>query len=135
MAAARIDTSGPSETVSASFTLSLLSSIHEITPTMKMAQGSERLVTAERAYWGLARTAQGDSISGMRCASSYPEVVESQRRTVGSWANWDDTREVARNRNRHVRRHGAPGRIRTFGLALRRRALYPLSYEGNGCRV
>jgi hypothetical protein len=27
---------------------------------------------------------------------------------------------------------GAPGRIRTFDLALRRRALYPLSYEGNG---
>jgi hypothetical protein len=33
-----------------------------------------------------------------------------------------------------VRRAGhAPGRIRTCGLALRRRALYPLSYgRGNG---
>lgn len=32
----------------------------------------------------------------------------------------------------HFDNVGAPGRIRTFDLALRRRALYPLSYEGTG---
>jgi hypothetical protein len=56
------------------------------------------------------------------CATHVTDMLSLTRRTHGFKP--DPHRQASQN---------APGRIRTCGLALRRRALYPLSY-GRGER-
>ena len=57
-----------------------------------------------------------------------PDVIDLVR---GGHADANPVRPVVRNAARQIRdryRPDTPGRIRTCDLALRRRALYPLSY-------
>src|SRR5690606_23871577 len=56
------------------------------------------------------------------CRPRPPDVEPDRRAKVGE-------------ERRESERYGAPDRIRTCDLPLRRRTLYPLSYQGNQCEI
>jgi hypothetical protein len=76
---------------------------------------------------------QGHARAPRRCAVSTPAAA----RSTGPWFDHRKMRSGKHSRHmQRLRRDSAPGRNRTCDLALRRRALYPLSYgRGDGRSV